>query len=126
MSPDETSPPAPEASLFAGIELVVFDKDGTLIDFDAMWSDWSAGMVRDVADATDPELADPLAEALGLDPTTARIIPGSPLAATPMGHLRDLTVDTLAGPGCRRRWPRRPSANATDPPDPVQHGPPAG
>jgi hypothetical protein len=47
-----------------------------------MWSDWSAGLFQNVAAATDPSMADPLADALGLDPETARIIPGSPLSAT--------------------------------------------
>ena len=63
---------------FDGIELVVFDKDGTLIDFDTMWSDWSVGLVRDVTAATDPDLAGPLADALGLDPHDR---PGSSRAA---------------------------------------------
>jgi phosphoglycolate phosphatase-like HAD superfamily hydrolase len=102
-----------------GIELVVFDKDGTLIDFDTMWSDWSAGLVRDVAAATDPSLADPLSDALGLDPETARIIPGSPLSATPMGHLRNLTVDTLRRAGLPPTVAEAAVANAWDPPDPV-------
>ena len=74
----EPPPATPPADPFDGIELVVFDKDGTLIDFDTMWTDWSAGLVKDVAAATDPALADPLADALGLDPRTSRIIPGSP------------------------------------------------
>jgi phosphoglycolate phosphatase len=106
-------------SLFDGIELVVFDKDGTLIDFDTMWSDWSVGLVRKVAAATDPALARPLADALGLDPATARIIPGSPLSATPMGHLRSLAVDTLRRAGLPPTVAEAAVANAWDPPDPV-------
>jgi phosphoglycolate phosphatase-like HAD superfamily hydrolase len=117
---DSADPSAAAAKTsFDGIELVVFDKDGTLIDFDTMWSDWSSTLVRDVAAATDPSLENPLADALGLDPATARIIPGSPLAATPMGHLRDLTVDTLRRAGLSPTVAEAAVANAWDPPDPV-------
>ncbi len=104
---------------FDGIELVVFDKDGTLIDFDTMWSDWSVGLVRDVTAATDPDLAGPLADALGLDPTTSRIIPGSPLSGTPMGHLRDLTAATLRRHGLSETVVETAVNEAWDPPDPV-------
>jgi phosphoglycolate phosphatase-like HAD superfamily hydrolase len=117
---DSAGPSAAAAKTsFAGIELVVFDKDGTLIDFDTMWSDWSSTLVHDVAAATDPSLESPLADALGLDPATARIIPGSPLAATPMGHLRDLTVGTLRRAGLSPTVAEAAVANAWDPPDPV-------
>ena len=119
MDLNDPSGPAPATSLFDGIDLVVFDKDGTLIDFDTMWSDWSSTLVRDVAAATDPGLESPLADALGLDPETARIIPGSPLAGTPMGHLRNLTVDTLRRAGLPPTVAEAAVAGAWDPPDPV-------
>ncbi|HTC85980.1 MAG TPA: hypothetical protein VK656_04720, partial [Candidatus Acidoferrum sp.] len=31
-----------------GCELVVFDKDGTLIEFHAMWGGWTADLARDL------------------------------------------------------------------------------
>jgi phosphoglycolate phosphatase-like HAD superfamily hydrolase len=119
MTADGPLPSAGPPDLLASIELIVFDKDGTLIDFDTMWTDWSASLVKDVAAATDPALADPLADALGLDPETARIIPGSPLSATPMSHLRNLTVDTLRRAGLPPTVAEAAVANAWDPPDPV-------
>jgi phosphoglycolate phosphatase-like HAD superfamily hydrolase len=102
-----------------GIELVVFDKDGTLVDFDAMWSGWSASLVRDLAAATDPALAGPLAMALGLDPLTALIVPGSPLSGTPMTQLRGLTVATLRQEGLSVAQAEAAVAASWDPPDPV-------
>ena len=118
MTGTRPDPPAGRRGL-AGIELVVFDKDGTLIDFDRMWSGWSADLVAKVAAATDPTMAGPLGAALGLDPTTGRIVPGSALAATPMGHLRALTVETLVAAGLTPAAAEAALASAWDPPDPV-------
>jgi phosphoglycolate phosphatase len=101
------------------IDLVVFDKDGTLIDFDRMWSGWSAELVRKVAAATGASSASLLGRALGLDPTTDRIVPGSPLAATPMGHLRALTVETLVAAGLAPAAAEAAVARSWDPPDPI-------
>ena len=119
MTADGPLPSAGPPDLLAGIDLIVFDKDGTLIDYDTMWGDWSAGLVRNVADATDPALADPLADALGLDPMTSRIIPGSPLSGTPMGQLRDLTAATLRRHGLSETVVETAVNEAWDPPDPV-------
>ena len=102
----------------AEVDLVVFDKDGTLIDFDRMWSGWSAELVRKVAAATDPALMGPLSRALGLD-VAERIVPGSPLAATPMGHLRALTIETLLAAGLAPGAAEAAVAASWDPPDPV-------
>jgi phosphoglycolate phosphatase len=98
--------------------LVVFDKDGTLIDFERMWSGWSAGLVHNIAEATDPSLLGPLSRALGLD-AAERIVPGSALAATPMGHLRALAIETLLGAGLSPDAAEAAVAASWDPPDPV-------
>ena len=120
MTADPDGSPTPPAlgARLAGIDLVVFDKDGTLIDFDRMWSGWSAELVRKVAAATDPAMVGPLSRALGLD-AADRIVPGSPLAATPMGHLRALTVETLLAAGLSPDAAEAAVAASWDPPDPV-------
>ncbi len=116
--PDGSPTPPALSVRLAGIDLVVFDKDGTLIDFDRMWSGWSAELVRKVAAATDPAMVGPLSRALGLD-AADRIVPGSPLAATPMGHLRALTVETLLAAGLSPDAAEAAVAASWDPPDPV-------
>ena len=118
MTRDAPGRSIPGASL-DGIDLVVFDKDGTLIDFDRMWSGWSAQLVAKVAAATDPALAGPLGDALGLDRASGRVVPGGPLSATPMGHLRALTVETLVGAGLTPGAAEAAVARSWDPPDPV-------
>ncbi|MEL6913452.1 MAG: HAD family hydrolase [Pseudomonadota bacterium] len=48
------------------IKAILFDKDGTLFDFEATWSAWAAGAIRALADGDDA-LTGRLAEALGYD-----------------------------------------------------------
>ncbi len=113
------APDRPPGASLDGIDLVVFDKDGTLIDFDRMWSGWSAELVAKVAQATDPALAGRLGDALGLDRASGRVVPGGPLSATPMGHLRALTIATLREAGLTSEAAETAVARSWDPPDPV-------
>ena len=85
--------------LLDGIELVVFDKDGTLIDFDAMWSPWVVELTRRLEAATGRPIADRLFAELGFDPVAGRTIPGSPLAVLPMAILRNAVSDVVVRAG---------------------------
>ncbi len=118
MTEPHGTPAASVVDIFDGIDLVVFDKDGTLIDFDRMWSGWSAELVHKIAAATDPALVGPLSRALGLD-SADRVLPGSPLAATPMGHLRALAVETLIAADLSPEAAAAAVTASWDPPDPV-------
>ena len=73
----------------------MFDKDGTLIDFDLMWGGWA----EDLADRLEASLGRPIRDELhrtiGYDTAARRTIPGSPLAATPMAQLRVMTADLV-------------------------------
>lgn len=77
------------------IELVIFDKDGTLIDFQAMWAGWETELARRLEQAAGVAVSARLFEAMGYDPATGRVTPGGPLAVWPMGALRALTIDVL-------------------------------
>ena len=105
--------------LLDGIELIVFDKDGTLIDFDATWSPWIVELTRRLEAATGRPLADRLFGELGFDPVAGRTIPGGPLAVLPMAILRDAVADVLVRSGV----PTGDAASAVDEawfvPDPV-------
>ena len=80
----------------AGLDLVVFDKDGTLIDFEAMWGSWA----EDLAERLEATLGRPIKAELhreiGYDSIARRTMAGSPLAATPMDQLRAMTTDLVA------------------------------
>jgi len=104
----------------AGIDLVVFDKDGTLIDFDVMWGGWAESL----ADRLEVSLGHPiradLHHRIGYDTKLRRTQPGSPLAATPMADLRLLAADVVVT--ATGRSPAAAAAAVTDvwrPPDPV-------
>ena len=65
------------------IEGLVFDKDGTLFDFNATWGAWTRTMLRSEAGG-DRDLEARLAEALGFDRDAARFRPGSIVIAEPV------------------------------------------
>jgi phosphoglycolate phosphatase-like HAD superfamily hydrolase len=105
--------------LLDGIDLVVFDKDGTLIDFHAMWSPWIVELTRRLGSLTGLALATRLYAELGFDPVAGRTIAGAPLAVLPMADLRRATGDVLVRAGV----PQKAAAHAVEQawfvPDPV-------
>jgi phosphoglycolate phosphatase len=103
----------------AGIDLVVFDKDGTLIEFHAMWSGWAADLARDLATATGRDWRPQLYGMLGYDEATGRALAGGRLAATPMARLRELTLELLVDAGLDRDAAGAALATAWRAPDPV-------
>ena len=58
-----------------GIDLVVFDKDGTIIEFGSMWSGWAVALVEGLVAATGRPIAAPLYAMLGVDPVTGVVLP---------------------------------------------------
>lgn len=75
--------------------LVIFDKDGTLIDFNAMWGGWVEALAARLEALTGRRLAAAVFEAMDYDPAARRAVAGGPLAATPLAGLRVLTADLL-------------------------------
>jgi phosphoglycolate phosphatase len=62
----------------AGITGIIFDKDGTLFDFNTTWADWTRDLLDHLSDdyGTDPGV---LARAIQFDLAQCRFLPGSPL-----------------------------------------------
>ncbi|MEJ7748015.1 MAG: HAD family hydrolase [Candidatus Limnocylindrales bacterium] len=79
--------------------MVVFDKDGTLIDFHAMWSGWVEGLADELEEASGLPLRRPLFAMMGYDPGSHRAYPGGGLISTPMARLRESTAEVLATEG---------------------------
>ncbi len=78
----------------ARIAGILFDKDGTLLDFDASWAPVNRKLALLAADG-DPSLADRLLLACGMDPVTGHIVPDSLFAA---GNTREI-ADGLVSAG---------------------------
>jgi phosphoglycolate phosphatase-like HAD superfamily hydrolase len=102
-----------------GIDLVIFDKDGTLIEFHAMWGGWAVTLADDLRQATGREIERPLFEMLGFNAATGTVLPHGGLAATPMARLRDRTRDVLIEEGLSETEADRALASAWHAPDPV-------
>ena len=102
------SGPAAGPGAFDGLDLVVFDKDGTLIDFDLMWGGWAEDLADRLEAALGSSIRAELHRQIGYDTRSGRTQPGSPLAATPMAHLRLMTTELVA-----RSTGRSPEAAAS-------------
>ena len=79
----------------ADYSLIIFDKDGTLIDFDYMWGHWVTELARRLQNYTGLPVSAELFRAMGFDPVTERVLAEGKLAVTPMILLRALAVDML-------------------------------
>jgi phosphoglycolate phosphatase-like HAD superfamily hydrolase len=82
----------------AGIDLVIFDKDGTLIDFHAMWGGWALELGTRLEAASRRPVAADVFATIGFDPTTGRVAAGGPLASSTMAGIQDVVEAVL------RRW----------------------
>lgn len=81
-----------------GIRLVVFDKDGTLIDFHAMWGGWALELGRRLDGATRRPVAGDVFATIGFDPSSGRVRPGTALAIATMSEIREVVAAVI------RRW----------------------
>src|SRR5204862_8195913 len=83
----------------SSIQVIVFDKDGTLIDFNAMWGDWITDLARHLEAAAYISIAPQLFQAVGFDAATGAIAPGGPLAVSTMTDIHTLAENVLRAAG---------------------------
>ena len=85
-----------------GIELIIFDKDGTLIEFHLMWGGWVNDLATRLEESTGLRLRAGLFEILGVDQESGLVRWHGLLAATPMARIREAiqahVVEAGAGP----------------------------
>ena len=103
-----------------GIDLIIFDKDGTLIDFQAMWGGWVRRLADDLEQATGLTIADPLFGLLGVDRERGLVRSHGLLAATPMARIREHVVALLEAHRLAHAAAEAAVASAWRPPDPVE------
>ena len=75
---------------------LLFDKDGTLFDFQATWGGWAQRLIRHLAGA-DPALLAEMEARLAFDTETGKFLPGSPIIASTSRELADIIHPLLTG-----------------------------
>lgn len=84
------------SGLLDDTDLVVFDKDGTLIDFQAMWVPWFEELARRLELATGASLRDDLWRALSDDPASGETLPLGAVAGTTNELMWEMTVAAVS------------------------------
>jgi phosphoglycolate phosphatase len=85
---------APRAGGPSPIRAILFDKDGTLFDFQATWGPWTRGMIE-AESRGDPAVAAALAEVLGYDLATGRFRPDAVVVAATTATVADTMLPLL-------------------------------
>jgi phosphoglycolate phosphatase len=102
-----------------GIDLMIFDKDGTLIEFHLMWGGWVDQLANRLEAASGLGLREGLYALLGVDLETGLVHAHGLLAATPMSRIREAVVAFLADAGAAPDRADKAVDQAWDAPDPV-------
>ena len=102
-----------------GIDLLIFDKDGTLIEFHLMWGAWVDALAERLEATAAPALRDGLYELLGVDPVTGLVHAHGMLAATPMSRIREAVEALVDSAGAGPAIARSAVEDAWHAPDPV-------
>jgi len=88
--------------LLDGIDLLIFDKDGTLIEFHLMWGGWVEELASRLEAETGLPLRDGLYSLLGVEQGSGMVLAHGLMAATPMRRIREVVEahvsDAGAGP----------------------------
>lgn len=100
-------------------QAIIFDKDGTLIDFDAMWGGWVIYLAEQLRLVTGLSVRQALCLAMGYDEAQNKVLAEGKLAASPMGLLYHLTIQVLQSLGLTAKEAERAVEQAWSVPDPV-------
>lgn len=77
------------------IRAILFDKDGTLFDFNATWGAWALSLLSDLGQGDQDRIAD-LAGRIGFDPHESAFDPTSPVIAGTGREVAELLIGGLA------------------------------
>jgi phosphoglycolate phosphatase len=102
-----------------GIELLIFDKDGTLIEFHLMWGAWVEALAERLEAAAGRPLRGGLYPLLGVDRASGLVQAHGLLAATPMARIREVVEAYVVESGVPPEPAAAAVAAAWHAPDPV-------
>jgi len=100
-------------------QAIIFDKDGTLIDFDAMWGGWVVYVAEQLQAASGLDVHAAFYAAMGYEEKTRKVLPQGKLASRPMAQLYQLTVEVMQSLGLNAKEAERVVKQAWWIPDPV-------
>jgi len=80
-------------------QAIIFDKDGTLIDFDAMWGGWVLYLAGQLKSVSGIEVRESLCLAMGYDEPNKKVLAHGMMAASPMSKLYQLTIEVMQSQG---------------------------
>lgn len=110
---------AATVDLLDGIDLLIFDKDGTLIEFHLMWGAWVDALAGRLEAAAGLPLRSGLYPLLGVDRDTGLVNAHGLLAATPMSRIREVVQAYVDGAGAGPATAASAVDAAWHAPDPV-------
>ena len=100
-------------------QAIIFDKDGTLIDFEAMWGGWVVYLAEQLRSVSGLDVHESLCLAMGYDATIKKVLANGKLASRPMSQLYQLTVEVIQSFGPSTSQAERIVEQAWCIPDPV-------
>ena len=100
-------------------QAIIFDKDGTLIDFDAMWGGWVVYVANQLQLVSGLDVHETFYIVMGYDDKNKKVLPHVKLASRPMSQLYQLTVEVMQTLGLSQREAERVVKQAWWIPDPV-------
>jgi phosphoglycolate phosphatase-like HAD superfamily hydrolase len=115
----ERSTAASAVDLLDGIDLIIFDTDGTLIEFDLMWGGWVEALAKRLEEVTALPLREGLYPLLGVDPASGLVQAHGLMAATPMRRIREVVEAYVSDAGAGPTAAAESVASAWYAPDPV-------
>lgn len=75
--------------------LVIFDKDGTLIDFQRMWGYWAGAFSERISQQIAVDVRQDILQLYGVDPQSLRIDPQGALSISSMATMQQMVVQQI-------------------------------
>ena len=76
-------------------QAIIFDKDGTLIDFDMMWGGWVVYLAEQIKAVSSLDVCEALCLVMGFDQRSCKVLAQGKLASRPMSQLYQLTINVV-------------------------------
>lgn len=100
-------------------QAIIFDKDGTLIDFDFMWGTWTLQLAERLQCVTSLDAREALCSSYGYDIARRKILADGKLTCTPMWRLREMMIEVAQSLGLSKDSAQCAVEEAWFVPDPV-------